>query len=74
MAHSANEFVPPGSAMKPQEALTAVGIESIVQVFSGGAHGKGFMDRALDNGLAFLRQALDWDQTDVARIRAAVRL
>jgi acetyl esterase len=59
MAHSANEFVPPGSAMKMQEALTAVGIESIVQVFPGGAHGKGFMDRALDSGLAFLRRVLD---------------
>jgi hypothetical protein len=41
--------------------LTAVGIESIVQVFPGSAHGKGFMDRALDNGLAFLRRVLDRD-------------
>ena len=38
--------------------LSAVGIESIVQVFPG-PHGKGFMDRALDNGLAFLRRVLD---------------
>jgi hypothetical protein len=27
--------------------LAAVGIEGIVQVFSGAAHGKGFMERAL---------------------------
>jgi acetyl esterase len=58
MAHSANEFVPPQSAMKMQQALTAVGVESIVQVLPGGAHAKGFMDRALDGGFSFLRRVL----------------
>jgi hypothetical protein len=60
--------------MKMQEALTAVGIESIVQVFSGGAYGKGFMDRALDNGPAFLRQGWTEIKPMSRRTRAAVRL
>ncbi len=59
MAHSANEFVPPESAVKMQQALTAVGVESVVQIFSGGAHGKGYMDRALDGALAFLSRVLN---------------
>jgi hypothetical protein len=44
--------------MKMQQALTAVGVESIVQVLPGGAHAKGFMDRALDGGFSFLRRVL----------------
>ena len=51
-----------------QDALTAVGIESIVQVFPGGAHGKGFMDRALANGLAILRRVLDGDHQAYAQL------
>ena len=58
MAHSANEFVPPRSATKMQQALTEVGVESIVQIIPGAAHGKGFIHCALDGGFSFLRRVL----------------
>jgi alkylation response protein AidB-like acyl-CoA dehydrogenase len=50
--------VPPRSATKMQQALTEVGVESIVQIIPGAAHGKGFIHCALDGGLSFLRRVL----------------
>ena len=43
-------------------------IELPMQLFPEGAHGKGFMDRALDNGLAFLRRVLDGDHQAYAQL------
>lgn len=58
MMHSAHDFVPADSAVKMQAALRAVGVESIVQIVPGTAHGEGNMDQALEGALTFLNRVL----------------
>jgi acetyl esterase/lipase len=58
LANSLAEFVPVSDPTAMQQALTAVGVASTLQLIPGTAHAEGYLEKALPGSLAFLSQVL----------------
>ncbi|MEU8817293.1 alpha/beta hydrolase [Actinoplanes sp. NPDC048796] len=58
LANSLAEFVPVSDPIAMQQALTAVGVASTLQLIPGTRHAEGYLDQAIAGTLAFLHDAL----------------